>query len=1143
MDIEYTEQLLGKLEKRGSLTHRIIAHANARYVLFNVNEPQGNHPPFLEHLNDKINSLSFSYLSIGAEFIDLKDYEKGAYCLRKAASLIEHSHLPIQNRSEFSIFYILLSAITYYAASEYSKAFIVLSKIDSETELSILISSFLRKKFAETINEINYILLEDNYANETDTEQEYNERMYNVVFAKAISCNLEYLMSGDEGHLRKAHEILNDLYELTKIDRDPSLWWIVRLFRIILDNQTENSFWETIPPRINPDNDNSSWRFPSELAESFSFLKKMDNETLIKSYIEGLAHNKAPIVELFISQRAALDKVLSEGGSVISLPTSSGKTRIAEIAILKSLINDKLGKILYLAPFRSLAYEVEEELSNTFIPLNYSVSHLYGGSQFSKLDQTLIDEAHILVSTPEKAKAILRANRNIANDIKLIIIDEGHLLGTNRRYVTNELFIEELKLYVRKTAGKIILLSAVLPNTEEISEWITGEKNNVVINNWRPSSQRIGLLQFNGRNVDLDWTNSLNDEEIDTFNKNFIEPFSVANPKRGMRKKSFPKDKAEAISITAVQLTKIGSVLVFVGSSPAVEKTVYSYAKNVQLAFRDELEEVNWGQITEWQEFKLVCKEYYGEDNLLTSYARYGIICHHGKFPNAVRVSVDRLLKVKKAKVVIATSTLAQGVNIGVSSVIFANLYIAGKELTKNDFWNIAGRAGRAFVDTEGKILIATDKSVKKANDFKPAKSRTEYLEYLEIRSEKIKYDEAKARDYISNTTLNDAQSGFLSLLSTVLDIAEQCNIDFDTLLQLISENDFSRLKTTDDTYDSVVLDFFDWTDDILLAIEMNSEVSDNFIDIYFRNSLAYIQANSQGIEQEDLISILKSRREAVLKIADTPEKRIRYVASGLPLSSVAKLEDEFDKIIEFTDTYLQSSQQITNKLDLLSKIEEIMSGLPSSSFSVDFDEVLIKRVREVWISGDDIHSLTSEIETTYSIVSQYFSFTVPWVLNAISNRFKNMEQDEEGDLYAELAVLCELGLPNFNAAKVYLAGIKSRIAAIEISDMYNTEFVTESNTKSIAKQIIKDKAKLIEYSKKTETNEWLDILEMNFKDKAVYTTKIENFYFSKDIDIEYRDELMHIRKYNSETYFVNSDYSVKERITSSKELRKIVGS
>src|SRR5213075_981216 len=84
-------------------------------------------------------------------------------------------------------------------------------------------------------------------------------------------------------------------------------------------------------------------------------------------YIRLLAYGTRPSVEIWESQRAALPTALTTDyrGAVINLRTSSGKTRVAEIVILQTLLEHPGAKVLYLAPFRSLAVEIEHALSET----------------------------------------------------------------------------------------------------------------------------------------------------------------------------------------------------------------------------------------------------------------------------------------------------------------------------------------------------------------------------------------------------------------------------------------------------------------------------------------------------------------------------------------------------------------------------------------------------------------------------------------------------------------------------------------------------------------------------------------------------------------------------------------------------------
>ena len=93
--------------------------------------------------------------------------------------------------------------------------------------------------------------------------------------------------------------------------------------------------------------------------------------------------------------------------------------------------------------------------------------------------------------------------------------------------------------------------------------------------------------------------------------------------------------------------------------------------------------------------------------------AQHGVICHSNKLPSQVRMVTERLMRSFPPKIIIASSTLAQGVNIGVSSVIVATPYQTQNPIDHRDFWNVCGRAGRAFIDGEGKVLYAVDETRK----------------------------------------------------------------------------------------------------------------------------------------------------------------------------------------------------------------------------------------------------------------------------------------------------------------------------------------------------------------------------------------------------------------------------------------------
>jgi replicative superfamily II helicase len=146
-------------------------------------------------------------------------------------------------------------------------------------------------------------------------------------------------------------------------------------------------------------------------------------------------------------------------------------------------------------------------------------------------------------------------------------------------------------------------------------------------------------------------------------------------------------------------------------------------------------------------------------------------------------------------KIIIASSTLAQGVNIGISSVIVATPYQGQKPIDHRDFWNICGRAGRAFVDGEGKILYAIDET---RNPWQ------------------IRKNQELAEKYFSTEESNPVESGLLFVLDLIRQVAQRADVDFGELMTMVAENDFSALGEEHAGFCSRILDLID---DGLLAL------------------------------------------------------------------------------------------------------------------------------------------------------------------------------------------------------------------------------------------------------------------------------------------------------------------------------------
>lgn len=1084
MTVEKALQLFNELEE-DAFTRSLIAQASSKNILLEANEPFENFPNYTENLDEKINHIAFSYLSIACTLKEQQVHNKiSNIAFEKSGDIIYQVHSPKNNKKENSDFYLLISSLSFYIASQYSKSFITIKKAESDSKFIDIISTFLKKDVDRLVLKINDIVLNAEFQEKQivllDDTMDENFRFYTVILAKVLNLVIEYIYSGNEQWISLAEEYILDLKELSSIDDEPLTWWASRLISILLSTYRQYSFWNILPTLI-----------PS------------DKTTL---YIQQLAFNNPSIIELFYTQYEAVNAMKNSNNIVISLPTSSGKTRVAEIATLEILVNNPESKVLYLAPFRSLSFEVEESMDKIFSPLGFSTTFLYGGAQYSKIDKTLIEHSSIIIATPEKAKAIIRADESIADKIKLLVIDEGHLLGANQRLIQNEMFIEELKFHMNKNDGKIILLSAVLPNTKDISKWISNEENNILESKKRLANQRFGILKWTkSNNIDIEWL-----EEPRSFNKSFVEKFIP--PKA--RTRVFPQDKNEGYAATALKLSKLGAVLLFV----AQPRLVIANAKRILEAMNNNHHKIVWKNENLFKSFYLACEE--AGENEIFKFAEYGIFCHHGKLSTEVRSLLEKMMREEKPRVIVSTSTLGQGVNIGISIVIFADIFINHQNESKidsRDFWNIAGRAGRAFVDIEGKILYAVDEN---------------HWRY--------KRDIQLCRDYFDISKTDKATSGLLSKIKEIKDIATQCNIDFDLLLQLISENDFSRLTTTLANYSEEILEVFNWIDDTLLALDYKKVSfldtdSSAWIDDYFKNSLAYVQAqNESNITQEEVIQFLKARNKFVVRIAGDSSNWESIVKSGIPLSSSVLIEEHVEEIKEIVQIYNQSEKNISDTIEIIKRVESLIQQMPSTSFKHNFEETDISSVREKWFSGVSLSDI-KQINNGQKICVEYFGMTIPWAINAIARKLYDISLDDEAEALENIALFSEIGLPNIFAVKIYLSGIRSRVASLDLSKIINTN-LADVGKRKLFNLIISNQEKISKYCLPV-TYEWITIfeIEQNYSN-GTDIPKVSNFTLSK-ISETIESNVLNVRKNKNNVFLCSPDFKTKIAVQSTNSL------
>ncbi len=408
-------------------------------------------------------------------------------------------------------------------------------------------------------------------------------------------------------------------------------------------------------------------------------LEELDINKKVIRHLQNLG-----VTKLFPPQASAFETGVLQGNNlVLAIPTSSGKTLVAEVCMLKAILDGR-GKALYLVPLKSLAREKYDDFKK-YEALGITIAMSVGDYDSPG---TKLREADIVVMTTERADSIVRHKADWINEIGIIVADEIHLINDTSRGPTLEMVLAKL---VQMIKVQIIALSATISNADEIADWLDAE---LVKSTWRPVPLSEGVY-FEG--------------EIDIFEEGRYEKKSTRQIPR--------KYKDEVTDIVCDTLDENGQVLLFVSS----RKSTIAMAKRLAPSLRKYLSRDSLEGLLRIAKKIGKTPSSPDESKTLAKLISEGVAFHHAGLDNQERALVEDAFKANLLKVVIATPTLAAGVNLPARRVIIRDY----RRFEQNrgsypipvlEYKQMAGRAGRPKYDQYGEaLLIARSESEKDA--------------------------------------------------------------------------------------------------------------------------------------------------------------------------------------------------------------------------------------------------------------------------------------------------------------------------------------------------------------------------------------------------------------------------------------------
>lgn len=374
------------------------------------------------------------------------------------------------------------------------------------------------------------------------------------------------------------------------------------------------------------------------------------------------------IKELYPPQAEAIEMGLLEKKNLLAaIPTASGKTLLAELAMIKSIREG--GKALYIVPLRALASEKFERFRE-LAPFGIKVG-ISTGDLDSRADWLGVND--IIVATSEKTNSLLRNGTSWMDEITTVVVDEIHLLDSKNRGPTLEVTIT--KLMRLNPDAQVLALSATVGNAREMADWLGA---GLVISQWRPTDLHEGVF------------------------------FGEAINFPGSQKKIDRLDKDDAVNLVLDTIRAEGQCLVFESS----RRNCAGFAKTASSKVAKILDndaKIKLAGIAE--EVKST-----GETDtaiVLANCIRKGVAFHHAGLNSNHRKLVENGFRQNLIKLISSTPTLAAGLNLPARRVIIRSYRrfdsnFGMQPIPVLEYKQMAGRAGRPHLDPYGEsVLIA----------------------------------------------------------------------------------------------------------------------------------------------------------------------------------------------------------------------------------------------------------------------------------------------------------------------------------------------------------------------------------------------------------------------------------------------------
>ncbi|WP_165825662.1 DEAD/DEAH box helicase [Actinomycetospora cinnamomea] len=862
---------------------------------------------------------------------------------------------------------------------------------------------------------------------------------------EAIHHLLQYLALGDTEDFDAALQLIDQALTSPEGLGDHDARWVASHLRFLADEMGAGSVWSLLPPDL-----------PASAKQAFTL-------------------SSPPILALWKPQRELLrPETTNEDGQaldalhenvrriVLSVPTSAGKTLISQLLTVSFLARSD-SSVCYVVPQRSLGREIRRDLNSRLLLLGKSLSRelpefaasvdqffreVFGEDEIFPIsfDRALGD---VSIMTPEGLDQALRRDPDdVLKQYGMFVFDEVHLIKEKSRGFKLESVLSFLHLHTRDTEHKIVLLSAALGNAGQLAAWMSSDgPAKLLESDWRGPRRLHAVF-----NTDIRW-NDYTVQDVPRARGNLSKRLVYDTYGRVRLRPAHGQSQAVETTEPIGQTVFRATAQLERDSSPEGPKSTPSYRMLADivrhvgqagpvLVFRSTragavamANAVGEGleALQQCEDLAEMAREKLSEKHPLPGLLAKGVAFHHAGLPIDIQEAIEDGLRAGLLNYVTATTTLAEGVNLPVRTVVLAENSYPGQSpethLTGSRLVNAVGRAGRATKETEGWVILARNAA--------PTESDFDLFEPAE--------DDLR----VSSVLLEASALEALAVFEEALRAGE------DAVLSAHDE----------------LAEFTKYVWFILAAQEelTSAERSPDPMTA-FAGTLAYRQLDAElRARYESVVEAVTSRYAQLDR-----ESRIRWSRTGAGLQTSRRLDDLARRV---ADTW--SLTDLTSEADpgsVLTFLEEVgvldamldfnecprtglqfqsKQGKNGQTFTVSPGDLLAE-----WVSGASllgiserlfsrIESETKRIEQAVDTVTDFCEHYFAWMLAALAALVNaHLEADRaEAEFPTNLATLVRYGVRSKHAVELLTSGVHSRDVANSIAEAFEYEGVDPNGT------------------------------------------------------------------------------------------------